>query len=91
MASQCEMVIGYLIPRRCENPALGACIKCGRGYCEEHISVEAEGLICQACSQGLEQPVVMPFRAQSFDDDDMAVFNRASQWDNDEDLFSDLS
>jgi recombinational DNA repair protein (RecF pathway) len=91
MAKQCEMIIGYLGPRRCENPALGQCIQCGRGYCEEHISVKVEGLVCEACSQGLEQPVALPLTAQSFTPEDLEIFDRASQWDNDDDLFSDLS
>jgi recombinational DNA repair protein (RecF pathway) len=91
MASQCEMIIGFLVPRRCENPALGNCSRCGRGYCEEHISVETQGLICKACSQGLEQPVALPLTAQSFSDEDMALFDQASRFDNDDDLFSDLS
>ena len=91
MASQCEMIIGFLVPRRCENPALGSCRQCGRSYCEEHISVEAQGLICQACSQGLDQPVTLPLTAQTFSDEDLAVFDRASRFESDDDMFSDLS
>jgi hypothetical protein len=91
MASQCEMIIGFLVPRRCENPALGNCSQCGRGFCEEHVEVQAQGLVCQACSQGLEKPVALPITAQSFSDDEMALFDRASRFDNDEDMFSDLS
>ena len=27
MTEQCEMVIGFLVPHRCENPVLGHCVK----------------------------------------------------------------
>jgi len=92
MADQCEMIIGFLVPHRCEHPALGRCAKCGRGYCEEHIEVKQEGLICLACSQGLEQPVALPITAQTFTPEDLADFDAASQWDvDDSDMFVDLS
>lgn len=91
MAEQCEMIIGYLVPHRCEHPALSHCLKCGRGFCDEHISITPQGLICLACQQGLEQPVVLPITAQTFSAEDLATFNAASQWEQDDDLFSDLS
>jgi hypothetical protein len=85
------MIIGFLVPRRCENSALGNCGNCGRGYCEEHLEVTPQGLLCQACSQGLEQPVALPITAQSFSDDDLALFDQVSRFDSDDDMFSDLS
>jgi len=91
MAEQCEMIIGFLVPHRCDHQALGHCTKCGRGYCEEHISVTASGLICLACSQGLSQPVALPITSQTFTPDDLADFDTASRWESDEDTFSDLS
>lgn len=92
MADSCEMIIGYLVPHRCENPALGHCTKCGRGYCEEHIQVTAQGLVCLACSQGLDQPIALPLTARSFTSEDIAVFSAASRMDLDDgDMFSDLS
>jgi recombinational DNA repair protein (RecF pathway) len=92
MADQCEMIIGFLVPHRCEHPALGRCTRCGRGYCEEHIQVTQEGLICLACQQGLAQPVALPITAQTFTADDLAAFDAASQWEvEDSDMFSDLS
>lgn len=93
MAEQCEMIIGYLVPHRCEHPALGKCTQCGRGYCEEHVQVTPNGLVCLACSQGLEQPVALPLTAQSFSPADIATFAAASTWDDadDGDSFSDLS
>ena len=91
MATKCEMIIGFLVPRGCEHTALGQCMQCGRSYCEEHISVSPNGLLCEACRQGLDRPVAIPLTAQSFNQDDMAIFDRASQWDSDDDMFSDLS
>jgi len=91
MANQCEMTIGFLVPHRCEHPALGHCIQCGRGYCEEHISVGSAGLVCQACQQGLEQPVVLPTAARSFSSRDIRAFDAASDDDTIDDMFSDLS
>ena len=92
MADQCEMIIGFLVPHRCEHPALGRCTRCGRGYCDEHIDVTQQGLVCLACSQGLEQPVALPITARSFTPDDLADFDSASRWDTEDgDMFSDLS
>lgn len=93
MAEQCEMIVGFLVPHRCERPALGRCVKCGRGYCEEHVTVQTEGLLCLACQQGLEQPVALPVTALAYDSADVAIFAAASEWDQteDDDTFSDLS
>jgi hypothetical protein len=93
MAEQCEMIIGFLVPHRCENPVLGHCIQCGRGFCDEHVQVDPTGLVCLACSQGLDQPVVLPVTAQTFSADDLTTFRAASLWDQEDetDLFSDLS
>lgn len=92
MAEQCEMIIGYLVPHRCDNPALGACGKCGRGYCDEHTSQTGNGRVCLACLQGLDHPVALPIAAATFTAAELESFNRASMWDDDRaDLFSDLS
>jgi recombinational DNA repair protein (RecF pathway) len=95
MAQQCEMIIGYLVPHRCENPALGTCSRCGRGYCDEHVQVRQGGLVCLACEQGLEQPVTLPITARTFDAADLATFSALSAMDDEADrsgdLFSDLS
>lgn len=87
------MIIGYLVPHRCENPSLGTCIKCGRGYCDEHTNQTADGRMCLACEQGLEQPVALPIVAATFNQEDFDDFNRASMWDDDDsaEMFSDLS
>ena len=92
MATQCEMIIGFLVPHRCERAALGQCTQCSRQYCEEHIAVRAAGLLCVACEQGLDRPVALPSTARDYTDDDIAAFTQASAWDEtDGDLFSDLS
>jgi hypothetical protein len=91
--AKCEMVIGYLVPHRCENPALGTCAKCGRGFCDEHTNATKEGRICLACQQGLEMPVALPIAAATFTAADLATFGSASTWNDDDsgDMFSDLS
>lgn len=91
--AKCEMVVGYLVPHRCENPALGTCIKCGRGFCDEHTNATKEGRVCLACQQGLEMPVALPIAAATFTAADLATFGSASRWDDDDsgDMFSDLS
>ena len=92
MPTQCEMIVGYLAPHRCDNRALGTCAKCQRSYCEEHVEVKPEGLICLACSQGLAQPVALPLTAQTYNAADLALFTAASAWDADDtDKFADLS
>ncbi|MCC6190153.1 MAG: hypothetical protein IT318_14060 [Anaerolineales bacterium] len=95
MADQCEMIIGYLVPHRCEHPALGRCAKCGRGYCEAHVTLQPQGLLCLACQQGLDQPVALPLTAQTFSQTDLAAFATLSAWDSasdpDDDTFADLS
>jgi hypothetical protein len=93
MAEQCEMIIGYLVPHRCDNTALGHCVRCRRGFCDEHVNLMPEGLLCQACQQGLEQPVLLPVTARNFTPEEIATFSTLSQWDEQEaeDLFSDLS
>jgi len=92
-AEQCEMVIGFLVPHRCDNPALGKCAKCGRGFCDEHTNATREGQVCLACLQGLDMPVALPIAAATFTTTDFDTFNRASTWNEDDraDMFSDLS
>jgi hypothetical protein len=49
MATQCEMIIGYLLPRRCEEKAITVCKKCERTVCELHTRVADDGLLCRDC------------------------------------------
>jgi hypothetical protein len=75
---QCEMIIGYLVPHRCEHPLVDS----------------SSGKICLADQQGLDQPIALPLTAATFSQRDIEVFNRASMYDDDDksgDMFSDLS
>lgn len=92
-ATQCEMIIGFLVPRRCDSPALAHCKRCGRSYCDEHLEVTRIGPVCLACQQGLTSPIALAATASTYNEQDMLVFAAASTWDDDDDdsLFSDLS
>jgi len=87
------MIIGYLVPHRCEHPSLGICITCGRGFCEEHTNQTQDGRVCLACQQGLDRPIALPIAAATFTAAELDAFQRASVWDRDDggDMFSDLS
>ena len=95
MADQCEMIVGYLVPHRCDNPALGKCVRCGRGFCDEHTNPTREGRVCLACAQGLEMPVALPISASLFTPSDLDAFDRSRAFsdmdDDSSDMFSDLS
>ncbi len=91
MAQQCAMIVGYLVPHRCPNKALATCIKCGRMFCDEHVAIVQEGLICLACQQGIEQPVLIPQLEQDFTAEDMTIFTALDDWDSSGDTFADLS
>jgi len=51
MAKQCELIIGYLLPRRCEENVMATCVKCGRGTCELHTRIGDQGLLCRDCHE----------------------------------------
>lgn len=95
MAQQCEMIIGFLVPHRCEKPALAKCSQCGRGYCDEHLQTGESGQVCTACQQGLSQPVALPITARSFTPEDILLFNAVNTAEfadeSRSDMFSDLS
>ena len=55
MAKQCEMIIGYLLPRRCEEKGITVCRRCKRTVCELHTRVGDDGLLCRDCFE-LGQP-----------------------------------
>ena len=96
MAEQCSMIVGYLVPHRCPNDALAACVKCGRKFCDEHVSISQGGLLCLACQQGLEQPVAVPRMVSdyAYTAEDIAMFSTIGAFDADDradDSFADLS
>jgi hypothetical protein len=55
MTRQCEMMIGFLIPRQCDQKARSTCIRCSKQICDEHAVVGPEGILCEACHEGVEQ------------------------------------
>ncbi len=91
MAQQCAMIVGYLVPHRCPNKALATCIKCGRQFCDEHVAIVEQGLLCLACQQGLDQPVLVTQTAQGLTAEDVALFAMAADQEPAEDTLSDLS
>ena len=95
MAEQCSMVVGYLVPHRCANSALATCVKCGRKFCDEHVSIQPGGLLCLACQQGVSQPVAVSAVARDYTAADIALFSTVGAFDADgdggDDTFADLS
>jgi recombinational DNA repair protein (RecF pathway) len=49
MAKQCALIIGYLLPRRCEEKATDQCVQCGRDVCQHHTRIGDAGLLCRDC------------------------------------------
>jgi len=92
---QCEMIVGFLTPHRCPHGAVAACKKCGRRFCEEHLSLQPDGLLCTACQQGLDRPVAVAQVARTFDEADLVAFAAVGAFDQSEtgaeDMFSPLS
>jgi len=86
------MIIGFLVPHRCEVAAIASCAKCTRRYCQEHLSLSAAGLLCSACAEGRSQPVLSS-TTTGFDAADIAAFSVAEAADRGDDhaAFSDLS
>ena len=90
MAQLCQMTIGFLIPRACENKARFSCSKCGRWVCEEHAAILDSGVVCEACQLGFDSavaPGTMAQRVPGYDVTDAAVFHTAS----DQGFFDDFS
>lgn len=95
MSIQCAMIIGFLVPHQCENRAVASCSRCNRQFCDEHLQVTPTGLVCLACQQGLDKPVLVAQTASSFDEHDLKSFIPDSDWESSDDdsgdLFADLS
>ncbi|HHH40998.1 MAG TPA: hypothetical protein ENK56_03215 [Chloroflexi bacterium] len=94
MAKQCEMMIGFLIPRRCNQKARSTCIRCGKAICDEHAVITSAGILCEACHLGVEMLAAEPPRPEvythlpGYGPEDTIYFETE---DTGEDLFSDLS
>ncbi|HWA76753.1 MAG TPA: hypothetical protein VG937_30680 [Polyangiaceae bacterium] len=97
MADRCAMIIGFLVPHRCEEGAIAACAKCGRRYCQEHVALSAAGLLCSACAAGRAQPVALAAAGvaagAALGAADLAAFSEAEAQERqgERDAFSDLS
>lgn len=96
MADRCAMIIGFLVPHRCEEGSIAACAKCARRYCQEHLALSAAGLLCSACAAGRAQPVALAAAAATgalLGAADLAAFSQAEALDRrgERDAFSDLS
>jgi hypothetical protein len=96
MVARCSMLVGYLVPHRCEGRAMAACIKCARSYCDEHLSLTQAGLLCKACEQGRTQPLLLAATGAAalgaLGAADLAGFSAAESTPlDDQDAFSDLS
>ena len=95
MTKQCEMIIGYLVPRSCDGEARSTCIRCGKRVCDEHAAITPAGILCEACHTGEEQPAVAetaPDWVATLPDyhaDELVLFD--SDDVDDADLFDDLS
>ena len=87
------MIIGFLVPHRCDEATIGACVKCQRRYCQDHVQLGPAGILCTACAEGRAQPLdaasnVIPLGAA-----DVAAFAAAEAIDRGDDAaaFSDVS
>lgn len=96
--SRCEQQAGLLSPRPCENAAVGACARCGRGVCEAHASMAEAGLVCTTCALGfgvddesLDHLAAGGTLTALFSDADVAAFDAAAEADEPDDMMADLS
>ncbi len=94
----CALAVGFLLPRPCENAAIGACSKCARAICESHATLSASGLLCRACTTGSELPNTLAELTEDagvaplFGRQDIATFEAAADDDaGPDDAFADLS
>jgi hypothetical protein len=92
MAKRCQMTIGFLIPRPCENKARSTCIQCGKAVCDEHAVILDTGIVCAACHEGIAAVAVTPLVPQlpraRYRDEDFAFFEGAEETG---DFFADMS
>lgn len=91
IVTQCEMIVGFLVPHRCPNRVVAKCTKCGREFCDEHVEITPGGLVCLACQQGLTQPLAVSQTARDFDEADLVVFSTIGTFAEDDDTFADFS
>ena len=93
MAKQCELVIGYLLPRQCEEKGDNNCTRCGRLVCDLHTRMADAGLLCRDCFENVPARTVgevvplAPVVHQHIYTRDYAAFDH----DQEVDAFSTLS
>ena len=87
------MVIGFLVPHRCGEVPIGACAKCQRRYCQDHLELGPAGLLCTACVEGRASAVAPDIQQARFEAADVAAFAAAEAADRGDEpaAFSDLS
>ena len=92
MAKGCQMTIGFLIPRPCENKARSTCVQCGKAVCDEHAVILDTGIVCAACHEVIEAvavpPLVRHLHRARYRDEDFALFEDAEEAG---DVFADMS
>lgn len=78
--SQCQAIIGFLIPRRsCEQKADTQCAKCQTPICHAHGQIESAGVLCPVCHQA---PELQAFELKDdiyFDESDLLAFAEQHQ------------
>lgn len=93
MATQCELVIGYLLPRQCEEKSQNTCTRCKRQVCDLHTRMSDSGLLCRDCAENipartLEQVIPLaPVVHQHIYTHDYSAFDREQEGES----FSTLS
>lgn len=87
------MIIGFLVPHRCDEATIGACVKCARRYCQDHLQLGPAGILCTACAEGRTQPLGTESNVAPLGAADMAAFAAAEAVDRGDDgaAFSDIS
>jgi hypothetical protein len=87
------MIVGFLVPHRCDGIGLAPCAKCARPYCQDHLALGPAGLLCTACAEGRAQPVLLASAVGALGAADLAAFAGAEALDHGDDgaAFSDIS
>jgi hypothetical protein len=103
MAKQCALIIGYLLPRRCEEKASDICVQCGREVCQHHTRIGDMGLLCRDCYEEVQPraaeqvpPLLEPVRQTIYRRDDFGSYDAGEDYllfetEAEEEAFSTLS
>lgn len=80
------MIIGVLVPRPCQKRSVATCSNCNGRYCEEHIDIAENGILCDACRTGEEMktPVdPLPADLGTFKQGDYDLFDEPADKESD--------